>query len=198
MRSVFFLALASALAPSSVAAGAPSSVLVVYVSRTGNTEALGRAVAEGLAGVDGIEAKLRAASEVTDEEILAASGLVLGTPVHYASASREAHALLERLGNLLVARGQLGPGSRAERRLGGVFVTGGSLSSGKDLARLDVIAGLLAMRFVVAGGEDAEGFGTLGAQATTGESDPGLSEAELEEARAFGQRFGALALELVP
>jgi NAD(P)H dehydrogenase (quinone) len=173
------------------------SVLVVYVSRTGQTEALARAVVDGLDAVEGVDARLRAASDASDEEILGASGILLGTPVHYGSASREAHGFLERLGNLLVGAGELGPGSTPEPRLGGAFVTAGSVASGKELARLDVIAALLNMRFVVVGGEEGDGFGTLGAQATTGERDPGLSASELEEARAFGRRFGSLTLELV-
>ena len=52
------------------------------------------------------------------------------------------------------------------------------------------------MRFVVIGGVDEEGYGTLGAQATTGPSDPGLNEKELSEARRFGERFARLTRQI--
>ncbi len=60
---------------------------------------------------------------------------------------------------------------------------------GKDVARLSIISAFLTMRFTVVGGVDAEGFGTLGPEATTGPTDPGVSAAELAEARRFGERF---------
>jgi NAD(P)H dehydrogenase (quinone) len=175
----------------------PPSVLVVYDSRTGHTGQMARAVAEGVAQVEGVHAVLRGREDVRDEEILSASGILLGSPVHWASLSAESKSFLERIGKVLAEAKELGPGSTPKTRAAGAFVTGGAVSSGKELARLDILAAFLNMRFVVVGGEEADGFGTLGAQATTGESDPGLSEAELDEARRFGKRFASMTLALV-
>ena len=74
-------------------------------------------------------------------------------------------------------------------RTAGVFCTAGAVASGKDLARLSMIAEFLALRFTIIGGVDAEGFGTLGPQATTGPGAPGSTTRRAEEARAFGERF---------
>jgi hypothetical protein len=52
------------------------------------------------------------------------------------------------------------------------------------------------MRFVIVGGVDDAGFGTMGTEATTGEADPGISDKELEEARRFGARFAAMTVKL--
>jgi NAD(P)H dehydrogenase (quinone) len=175
----------------------PPSVLVVFDSRTGHTERMARAVAEGVAQVEGVQAIVRGREDVRDDEILSASGIVLGSPVHWASLSPESKSFLERVGKVLAEAKELGPGSTPRTRAAGAFVTGGAVSSGKELARLAILAAFLNMRFVVVGGEEADGFGTLGAQATTGETDPGLSEAELEEARRFGKRFASMTLALV-
>jgi NAD(P)H dehydrogenase (quinone) len=174
-----------------------ASILVVYDSRTGHTEKLARAVAEGVDQVEGAVAVVRRREEVRDEEILSSSGILLGSPVHWASLSAESKAFLERIGQVLVEAKELGPGTTARARAAGAFVTGGAVSSGKELARLSILAAFLNMRFVVIGGEEADGFGTLGAQATTAGSDPGLSEEELEEARRFGKRFAELTLAFV-
>ncbi len=64
------------------------------------------------------------------------------------------------------------------------------------MARLSVLAAFLQMRFIVIGGVAADGFGTLGAQATTGPEDPGLSKEEKEEARRFGERFARLTRQI--
>jgi hypothetical protein len=64
------------------------------------------------------------------------------------------------------------------------------------MARLAILSSFLAKRFVVVGGVDSNGFGTMGAQATTGSSDPGLSEKELDEARKYGERFAKLTRQV--
>jgi NAD(P)H dehydrogenase (quinone) len=185
--------------PSILLADDPT-VLVVFDSRTGNTERLARAVAEGVSHVEGVRGILRRRDEASDEEIRSSSGILLGSPVHWGSLSAETKAFLERVGDVLVRAKELGPESHEARervRSAGAFVTGGSPSSGKELARLAILAAFLNMRFVVVGGEDGEGFGTLGAQATTGPSDPGVSEEELAEARRCGERFARVTLALV-
>jgi NAD(P)H dehydrogenase (quinone) len=191
----WILVLALATAP--LARSDELSILVVFDSRTGHTEKLARAVAEGVAQVEGVVVVLRRREEALDEEILSSSGILLGSPVHWASLSAESKAFLERIGQVLVEAKELGPGTTSRTRAAGAFVTGGAVSSGKELARLSILAAFLNMRFVVVGGEEADGFGTLGAQATTAGSDPGLSEAELEEARRFGKRFASMTLALV-
>jgi NAD(P)H dehydrogenase (quinone) len=195
VRQAYLLALAIAGEPS-LPAPEPS-VLVVFDSRTGHTEKLARAVAEGIAEVEGVIGVVRRRDEVRDEEILAASGILLGSPVHWGSESAESKTFLERVGHVLTEAKELGPGSAPKTRAAGAFVTGGAISSGKELARLAILAAFLNMRFVVVGGEEADGFGTLGAQATTAGSDPGVSEAEIEEARRFGKRFASMTLALV-
>jgi NAD(P)H dehydrogenase (quinone) len=175
----------------------PPSILVAFDSRTGHTEKLARAVAEGLGEVEGVVVVLRRREEVRDEEIVSAGGILLGSPVHWGSLSAGSKAFLERVGQVLVEAKELGPGTNPKIRTAGAFVTGGAVSSGKELARLSILAAFLNMRFVVVGGEAADGFGSLGAQATTGEDDPGWSEKELEEARRFGKRFASLTKSFV-
>ncbi|MGH9389980.1 MAG: flavodoxin family protein [Vicinamibacteria bacterium] len=197
MTKPWILALALSTLPRISAAADEPSILVVFDSRTGHTETLAKAVVEGVDQVEGVVAVLRRRDEVQDEDILSSSGILLGSPVHWASLSAESKAFLERVGQVLVEAKELGPGTTARNRTAGAFVTGGAVSSGKELARLSILAAFLNMRFVVVGGEEADGFGTLGAQATTAGSDPGVSEAELEEARRFGRRFATMTLALV-
>ncbi len=197
MTKPWILVLALAAPSPLLARSGEASILVIFDSRTGHTEKLARAVAEGVDEVEGAVAVIRRREEVRDEEILSSSGILLGSPVHWASLSAESKAFLERVGQVLVESKELGPGTTPRTRAAGAFVTGGAVSSGKELARLAILAAFLNMRFVVIGGEEADGFGTLGAQATTAGSDPGLSEAELEEARRFGKRFASMTLALV-
>lgn len=169
---------------------APPRILVVYHSETGNTEALGKALFEGARSLPGVEAILRPVADVTDEEIQSADGILVGTPVYWASLHAEVKKFIDRVGRVL------DPKTLGEGRVAGAFCTGGAPSSGKELARLAILSAFLNMRFVVVGGIELDGFGTLGAEATTGPSDPGLSEQELEAARRSGARFARIAAGL--
>jgi NAD(P)H dehydrogenase (quinone) len=89
----------------------------------------------------------------------------------------------------------LGP-NLGEGRTAAAFCTGGAVSSGKELARLSILAGFLNMRFIAIGGIEADGFGNLGAQATTGATSPGLDEGELEDGRRFGERYARITARI--
>jgi hypothetical protein len=64
------------------------------------------------------------------------------------------------------------------------------------MARMSAIAAFLAMRFVIVGGVNDEGFGSLGPQAVTGGEPPGVSARELADARRFGERFARLTRQM--
>ena len=166
-------------------------ILVAYHSQTGNTAKLAAAVREGAASVAGAEVLLRAVEEATTNDIVKSDGIVLGTPVHWGSLSAESKRFLDRVGEALgKASKTLGEG-----RTAGMFCTAGGVSNGQEMARLDGIAAFLHMRFVVIGGVNDDGFGSLGPQAVTGGSPPGVSERDRAEARRFGERFARLTLQ---
>jgi NAD(P)H dehydrogenase (quinone) len=185
-RLVIVCAAALALVQCSASAQQPSPIriLVTYHSQTGNTEKLAQAIGAGAKTVQGVEVTLQKMADVKDAAIATFDGVVVGTPVHWASVSTESRRFLDRLG-----AGLAGTKVWGEGRTAGVFCTGGGVSSGKEMARLAMISSLMEMRFIVIGGIDADGFGTLGPQATTGSADPGVSDKELDEGRVFGERF---------
>ncbi len=60
-----------------------TSILVAYDTRTGHTERMARAIVEGIVLVEGAQAVLRAQDDVSDEEIVVAAGILVGSPVHW-------------------------------------------------------------------------------------------------------------------
>lgn len=181
-----FALLAAAAAVAVWAQQPPVHILVSYHSDTGNTEKLAQSVRTGAASVAGVEVTLKKAADVRDDEITRYDAIAFGAPVHWQSASAEGKRFLDRVAAAFWKAKLNGDG-----RMAGVFCTGGAPASGKDLARLSMIAEFLAMRFTVIGGVDAEGYGTLGPEATT---PPGasLSEAAQKDAQTFGERFARL------
>jgi NAD(P)H dehydrogenase (quinone) len=161
-------------------------ILIAYHSPTGNTAKMAKALSEGAAGVTGTEVILKEIGKVTLDDIKGANGILLGSPVHMHNLSVES---MQFLGRLPAALGK----NMGEGRTAGVFCTGGGISLGKELARLEAIATLLELRFVIVGGLEEEDWGNLGPEATTGDpKQPGLSERDLAKARRAGERFARL------
>jgi NAD(P)H dehydrogenase (quinone) len=176
------------LAVTAVGAASPVRILIAYHSRTGNTEKMAAAVREGAVSVTGVEIVLRKVAEVTSDDIVKADGIVLGTPVEWGNLSAEAKRFLDRVGEALGKAGT----TWGEGRTAAVFCTAGNPSNGQEMARMGAIAAFLGMRFVIVGGVNGDGFGSLGPQAVTGGKPPGVNDGDRAEARRFGERFARL------
>jgi len=74
-----------------------SKILIIYDSRTGNTEKVARAVAEGAKRVTGITAELKRAESLTPEEVIDADGYAVGSPSHFSIMSGRILTLLTDL-----------------------------------------------------------------------------------------------------
>jgi NAD(P)H dehydrogenase (quinone) len=179
------------LAVSMMAQEPATRLLIAFHSETGHTEKVAKAIQAGAAPVPGVSVVLRKTGDVRDEDILSADGVIVGTPVQWANLTAETKRLLDRIGEVLWKAKKTGDG-----RTAGAFCTGGGVAMGKDTARSSILSALLTMRFVVVGGVDAAGFGTLGPEATTGPDDPGISAKEEEEARRFGERFARITKQI--
>jgi NAD(P)H dehydrogenase (quinone) len=166
-------------------------VLVVYYSRSGNTEKMAQAVAEGASQLEEVQVLLRKITEVTAQELTAADAIALGCPTYFANIPGEMKQHLD-LWNWKW---------RVDftDKIGGAFATGGGQMGGKEHTMTSLLLFMLANRMIVAGplfedetGEDI--WGEPGAGAMTGPLDPGISPGELESARRLGYRLATLAV----
>ena len=194
MARLMLRTLSCALLAAAAALAASPRILIAYHSRTGNTEKMASAVRDGAASVSGVEVVLRKVAEVKDEDILKADGIVLGSPVEWGSLTVEAKGFLDRVGAVLGKAGA----TLGEGRTAAVFCTAGSPSNGQEMTRMAALAAFLAMRFVIVGGVNQDGFGTLGAQAATAGKPPGVNEGDRADARRLGERIARLTLRLHP
>lgn len=184
------LAICVLLLAGAATAAPPVRILIAYHSQTGNTEKLAMAVRDGAASVPEVEVTLRKVSQASAEDIVKADGLAIGTPVHWGNLSAETKSFLDRVGAAL-GLGKKGA-TFGEGRMAGVFCTAGGPAGGQDTARLSIIAALLHMRFVIAGGVSGDGYGVLGPQAIAGGAPGGLGKNDLDDARRFGERLARL------
>lgn len=87
-----------------------SKVVVVYDSRTGNTEKMAKAVADGAKSVKGVSVALLKVDKATRSDLLGAQGIIVGSPTHY-------HTITSRLSTFL----DKAVGSPLKGKTGGAF-----------------------------------------------------------------------------
>jgi NAD(P)H dehydrogenase (quinone) len=170
-------------------AAEPVKVLVAYTSDTGNTEKMAQAAAEGVRQSNA-EAVLRRVSQVSKQDLEQADAIMLGSPVHMGDVAVEIRTAL-----VAWSGGEYGFWrSRAlQNKVAAVFATGGAPSNGKEFTMMSMALGLLQYGMVL-----VTPYGGLGASATTGipESEKGVDERELTEARELGKRVVAVAARM--
>jgi NAD(P)H dehydrogenase (quinone) len=172
------------------APGAGTNVLVVYHSVTGNTEKMAQGVADGAKSVAGTNVVLKKVSEVATDDLLAADGVIVGSPVYFASMSGEVKTFFD---NWLLKFGVFRE-NKMRNKIGGAFVTGASISNGKETTMQAIHAAMLVNQMSIVSGGGASG--SFGASATTAPDSPGVDAKALESAQALGKRvaeFAALA-----
>jgi NAD(P)H dehydrogenase (quinone) len=176
--------------PCAIGAAPPTRILVAYDSLQGNTEKMAQAVAEGARSVPGTVVVLKKADQVTKVDLEQAQAIALGSPTYYANIPGRMKLLLDDWAWKWKVD--------FTDKVGGAFSTGGGQAAGKEHVLVSLVLYMLNNRMLVAGPlyEDAAGkerWGEIGATATTGPLDPGVSPAELDSARRLGQRIARLA-----
>jgi NAD(P)H dehydrogenase (quinone) len=129
------LALAPVAPPQTRRAGEAVKVLVAYHSRTGHTAALAKAVAEGAQKDKQAEVIVKTVAEVKCEELLEADALVVGSPVYWSNMAGEVKTFFDRW---TTECRMLPPAFPMRGKVGAAFVTGGEVSSGKEVALLTI------------------------------------------------------------
>ncbi|MFB0501698.1 MAG: flavodoxin domain-containing protein [Candidatus Bathyarchaeia archaeon] len=72
-------------------------IRIMYDSRTGNTEKLAEAVAEGIKRVSGVAVELNRVESITPEDVIDADGYAVGSPSHFSIMSGQILTLLTDL-----------------------------------------------------------------------------------------------------
>ena len=179
--------------PGNLPAESAARILVVYYSRTGNTEKMARGVVEGAKRVPGAVATLKKVDEVSKEELKAADGIILGAPTYFANIPGEMKTAIDDWNWKMKVD--------FTDKVGGAFATAGGQVGGQEHVVVSLLLFMLNNRMVVAGPlyrNDKTGsvWAEPGAAAVTGPLDPGVSDQELEGARRLGERVAHLAAQM--
>ncbi len=173
-----------------ILAQSPPTILITYHSESGKTQAMAEAVAKGVAEVQGVVYILKPVSQVTKEEILKVSAIILGSPVYNANMTPQVQEFINSWPF---------EGRPLKDKIGAVFVTGGGFSIGEEATMFAIIRSMMIHGLIIVGGDDLEA--AFGASAITGEGDFANKEVQeifLKKAKGLGQRVGEMTLKYKP
>jgi NAD(P)H dehydrogenase (quinone) len=156
-----------------------TKVLVTYFSATGNTKKMAEAVAEGVRSVQGVECKLKAVTQVSNDDWLAADGIIVGSPTYFGQMASKVKRMFDITEKVY---GQL------EGKVGAAFTTAGGAGCGHELTNMSIITAMLVSGMVVQGTTKGPHFGPFAIE------EPG--EEDLKTARDLGLRVAGLTRKL--
>ncbi|HID65385.1 MAG TPA: flavodoxin family protein [Aquificaceae bacterium] len=155
-------------------------VLIIYDSRTGNTEKMAMLVAEGARSVEGTEVKLKRVDEATKEDILWADGLAVGSPTNMGIVSWKMKKFFDEvIGDLW---------GEIDGKIACAFSSSGGWGGGNEIACMSILTMLMNFGFLVFGVTDYVGkkFTLHYGAVISGEPK---TEEEKEACRRLGRRL---------
>ncbi|MFW6021050.1 MAG: NAD(P)H:quinone oxidoreductase [Guyparkeria sp.] len=183
-------------------------ILILYYSRTGNTENLARQAARGVEQVEDARARLRRIPcpdgqqpadgdpEVTIDDLRECRGLLLGSPTYFGGMASAVKRFFEDTSGLWF-RGEL------VGRPAGVFTSTGSMHGGQETTLLSMIVPLIHHGMLITGIPyqqpelvHTQTGGTPYGASHTANDHPRLSRDERELTRALGARVATIARQL--
>jgi len=156
-----------------------AKILIVYDSRTGNTEKMALAVAEGVKQVKGAIAEVKKAGETNPSDLQEADGIIMGSPTYYGQMSAKLKTLVDESVKI---HGKL------EGKIGAAFTSSGGTASGAETTLLSIVQALLVHGMIVQGRSDDKHYGAAAVGAP--------KEEEIESCKRLGKKVATLALKL--
>ena len=131
-------------------ASAPD-VLVIYHSRTGNTEKMAHLVAEGVK-LEGAAVEVVKAGDVDVNDLRKAKALIMGSPTYYGTMAAELKDVLDRS---VEFHGDL------DGKVGGAFSSSANVGGGNETTVLDILKAMLIHGMVIQGDPQGDHYGTV-------------------------------------
>jgi NAD(P)H dehydrogenase (quinone) len=154
------------------------AILVIYYSRSGNTQQMAHAVGEGVRA-EGLEAIVKPVSETRVEELLEADGFILGSPTYYGTL---AWPIKQFIDESVKYHGKL------VGKVGGAFTSSGGAGGGNETTLLSMLQALLIHGMIIQGTSSGDHYGPVSVKSP--------DDKALERCRALGGRVAKLAKAL--
>ena len=155
-----------------------AKVLIVYDSRSGNTEKMALAVAEGVKAKK-VEVAVKRVDETIVSDLVDHDAIIMGSPTYYGQMSGR---LKELIDESIKVHGKL------EGKVGGVFTSSGGTATGAETTLLSILEAMLVHGMIVQGASNFKHYGSAAVGSPNKE--------DMEDCTELGKRVAALVLKL--
>jgi NAD(P)H dehydrogenase (quinone) len=149
-------------------------VLIVYDSRSGNTEKMAHAVSEGVSE-EGLDVEVKRVEEASVDELPGVDGLILGSPVYYGLPTAKMKGFID---DSVKYHGKL------DGKVGGAFASSGGTHTGAETTVMALNGALFIHGMVIQGTSGSNHYGA----ASVGAPD----DKDIENCRKLGSRVANL------
>jgi len=125
--------------------------LVIYYSRSGNTKEMAEKISAGLEN-EGIEVELKDVAQTKPEDLLAADGVIIGSPTYYGSMAFQIKELLDKT---VKFHGKL------DGKLGAAFSSSANIAGGNETTILDILNAMLIHGMIIQGDPQGDHYGPV-------------------------------------
>jgi len=154
-------------------------LLVLYDSRSGNTEKMAQAVAEGAKRVKGAQVDLKKVDGFDAKKLNGYDAIVVGSPTYYGEMSGKLKTLFDESVEI---HGQL------EGKVGAAFTSAGGTATGAETTIISILQAMLVHGMVVQGNSSDKHYGV----ASVGKPDAGTKRL----CKLLGEKTAKLACRL--
>lgn len=126
-------------------------ILIIYYSKTGNTEKMASFVKEG-ALKEKVEADVKSVSAVSAKDLLDYAGIIIGSPTYYGTMAADIKKLFDES---VEFHGEL------EGKVGAAFSSSANIGGGNETTVLDIINAMLIHGMIIQGSSDGDHYGPV-------------------------------------
>jgi NAD(P)H dehydrogenase (quinone) len=154
-------------------------ILIVYDSKTGNTEKMALAVAEGAKQVKKIEVTVKKVDKTSLEDLCNSDGIIIGSPTYYGQMSGKLKTFIDQSVKI---HGKL------EGKVGAAFTSSGGTASGAETTLISILQAMLIHGMIIQGRAEHKHYGAAA-------TDP-PSDKDIESCKELGKRIASLVTRL--
>ncbi len=156
-----------------------TKILIVYDSKTGNTEKMASAIAEGAKRMESTKVVVKKADQTETKDLVNADAIIMGSPTYYGGMSGKLKALIDES---VKVHGKL------DGKVGAAFTSSGGTATGAETTLVSILQAMLVHGMIVQGRSDDKHYGA----AAVGRS----KDKDIESCMDLGERVARLASKL--
>ena len=126
-------------------------ILIIYYSRSGNTEKMALAVAEGVKKAE-VDVETKKVDEVNVDDLFAVEGVILGSPTYFGVMAAEMKAFVDKSIKYF---------GKLQGKVGGAFATSGGIGGGNETTIMSLLEALLIHGMIIQGTTEGGHYGPV-------------------------------------